>query len=217
MEYIFFDLLRIDPSNLSGIFLNDVVNFLLLPTVVIVLLADMGAQAFVSDRPGLRHLLSVAFYLMIIANGFYGPLALFVSNYIIVFFIGIVIMFFIIKTFGFGYMSRGYKYGAAAGMSAAADQNARKDKEMKVHFIEAEINNKTTEKNALEGDKRDLESRLERTNRDFATQHDQRIKRDLMSERAYLEDQIRSVNIRVQNLKAEIQNKIKEKQDAQRW
>lgn len=99
IENILIQVLGITPSALTGTFFNDFVNFILLPTVVILIFLNSAADYF-TNKKQYKAILSVTFLLVMIAEGFYAPFAMFVSNYIIIFLIISAVFFFGMRIFG---------------------------------------------------------------------------------------------------------------------
>ena len=100
-EMLFYDILQIQPSVMTGIFLKDLLNFLILPTIVLLIFLDFAASKFIGEEKKVyRKILIVAFYLIIVTQGFYGPFATFAANYMVIFLILAGALFFVGKIFG---------------------------------------------------------------------------------------------------------------------
>jgi hypothetical protein len=99
IENILIQVLGITPSHLTGTFFNDFVNFILLPTVVILIFLNSAADFF-TNKKQYKAILSVTFLLVMIAEGFYAPFAMFISNYIVIFLIMSAVFFFGMRIFG---------------------------------------------------------------------------------------------------------------------
>lgn len=99
-EMLFYDILQIQPSVMTGIFLKDLLNFLILPTIVLLIFLDFAATKFLGGRDKYKKILIAAFYLIIVTQGFYGPFATFAANYMVIFLILAGALFFVQKIFG---------------------------------------------------------------------------------------------------------------------
>jgi hypothetical protein len=87
--------LRIGSPPVTGIFMNDVLNLIIVPSIVfIVMLETISGKFLGNDHKNWTHLLSIAFYMLIITQGIYGPLASFISTYMLAFLVlaGIVFL-----------------------------------------------------------------------------------------------------------------------------
>lgn len=97
--------LRIDPSFISGIFINDIVNLIILPSIILIIFLDFVVCRFLRESTGrqnLGHILSVALFMVIIVQGWYGPFAMFAKSYIILFLMLAVILFVLNRIFSGG-------------------------------------------------------------------------------------------------------------------
>ncbi|OYT57326.1 MAG: hypothetical protein B6U68_02065 [Candidatus Aenigmarchaeota archaeon ex4484_14] len=101
MEMILFDILRVQPSQVTGVFLTDLVNLILLPSLFILLFTKKVAdgithepQSSTLNFKSYSGVMAVALYLVIITQGWYGSIAMFVSNYIIILLAVAAVLFF---------------------------------------------------------------------------------------------------------------------------
>jgi predicted membrane protein len=95
-EWLFYEILRIPSEYITGIFLTDLINLILLPTIVLIIFLNAAAHLFLSGySKKWQGLVAVVFYLVIITQGWYGPIAIMVKNYVILFLIFAGILFFI--------------------------------------------------------------------------------------------------------------------------
>jgi len=88
------------PSYLrSGIMINDIVNFILVPSALLLVFLTLAAEAFLPAdmRNRWKALLALVFYLVIITQGFYASFAIFAVNYTILFIIFAFILFAITR------------------------------------------------------------------------------------------------------------------------
>ena len=101
LEMILFDILRVQPSQVTGVFLTDLVNLVLLPSLFLLLFTKKVA-AGITHEPEKSALnfksysgvMAVALYLVIITQGWYGSIAVFISNYIIILLVVAAVFFF---------------------------------------------------------------------------------------------------------------------------
>ena len=95
-DMLFYDILRIPPEAVTGVFLTDFINLILLPTIVLIIFLNAAAHLFLSGySKKWQTLVAVAFYLVIVTQGWYGSIAVAVKNYVILFLIFAGITFFI--------------------------------------------------------------------------------------------------------------------------
>jgi|GEM_PF-5961851 len=151
VEQMIWEFFRISPTMLSGVFLNDIVNFILLPSVVLLVFLGMAADMFLHNvGTKWKGLISMVFYLVIIVQGWYGPFAMFAKSYIILFLIAAGTLFFITR---FAMPEHGERSGRAVGGIAGKALRLRKlYKEKK--FCEDEIRKVNDILSELEKNKR---------------------------------------------------------------
>ena len=119
IEWLLMDLLRIKATAISGVFINDIVNLILLPSVVLLIFLVSAAEAFLgTGKIKWKTLIALTFYLVIIVQGWYGPFAMFAANYILLFIIAAFTMFAITSFVPMKYWRAGMvvttKYGEKA-------------------------------------------------------------------------------------------------------
>ncbi|HEC92660.1 MAG TPA: hypothetical protein ENI51_06690 [Candidatus Atribacteria bacterium] len=100
LEMILFDILRVQPSQVTGVFLTDLVNLILLPSLFILLFTKKVAAGITHESDSTLNfksysgVMAVALYLVIITQGWYGSIAVFISNYIIILLVVAAVFFF---------------------------------------------------------------------------------------------------------------------------
>jgi cell division protein FtsB len=94
IEEMIWEFLRIDPMYVSGVFLNDIINLVVVPTAVLLIFLEFAVELFARDNKWIKHVLAFAFYALLIVQGYYAPFAVFVGNYVIIFLILAAAVFF---------------------------------------------------------------------------------------------------------------------------
>jgi glucan phosphoethanolaminetransferase (alkaline phosphatase superfamily) len=130
------------PSHLrSGIMIKDIVDFILVPSALLLIFLTLAAEAFLPEsmRKKWKALIALVFYLVIITQGFYVQFAIFAKNYIIL---------FIILAFGLFVITRfvPMKYWKAATQVAAKYG----EKKMDIKRLEDELKMKERERDRIQ-------------------------------------------------------------------
>ncbi|MBI5332015.1 MAG: hypothetical protein HZB65_00415 [Candidatus Aenigmarchaeota archaeon] len=107
----------------SGIILNDLVMFFLIPTIFIILILYMAVGRVVGAHPGLRLLVGLGAYLFIIFGGYYGTFARIAGPYFIFLIFILGLLYFILDHFHKkpaedGRGPTAYSSGGLGGMSS---------------------------------------------------------------------------------------------------
>ena len=74
------------------------VEFLLVPSVVLILFLYIATDSFLKGKQiGIKSLLAIVFYIVIVYSGYYGVFALFAMSYVQLFLIGAFVLFVITR------------------------------------------------------------------------------------------------------------------------
>ncbi len=130
------------PSYLrSGIMINDIVNFILVPSALLIVFLTLAADAFLPKgmKERWKALIALVFYLVIVTQGLYAQFAIFAINYTIL---------FIILAFGFFVITRfiPMKYWRAATKITAKYG----EKSMDIKRLEDELRMKERERERIQ-------------------------------------------------------------------
>jgi len=135
-EWLFEDLLRIPAYMISGNLFQDLLYLIFLPSVVLLFFLHYVAANFVPEtKKKWRTLVSVAFYLLMIQLGWYGPFAAFAVNYMILFLVIAAFVFFVTR---FIQPKESREIGAAIGKVVGRTRRI-KDLEEEKRFYEAKL------------------------------------------------------------------------------
>ncbi|MCD6381847.1 MAG: hypothetical protein J7L43_02625 [Candidatus Aenigmarchaeota archaeon] len=88
-------ILRIPPEMITGNFLKDITNLVILPAIVLIIFLDFVVKIFIRGHNKLKEVMIIALFLVIVANGWYGSFAAFTSSYIVLFLIFAGVLFFV--------------------------------------------------------------------------------------------------------------------------
>lgn len=104
-------------SPFTGIILNDLVMFFLIPTIFIILVIYMAVGRVVAGHPGLRLLVGLGAYLFIIFGGYFGVFARIAGPYFIFLIFVLGLLYFLLEHFSRrgGYSSGGGYSGGGGG------------------------------------------------------------------------------------------------------
>jgi membrane-bound ClpP family serine protease len=130
------------PSHLrSGIMINDIVNFILVPSALLLIFLTLAAEAFLpaSMRTRWKALLALVFYLVIVTQGFYASFAIFAVNYTILFIIFAFILFAITRFVPMKYWKAATHVAAKYG-----------EKTMDIRRLEDELRMKERERDRIQ-------------------------------------------------------------------
>lgn len=94
-ETILIDILRIPAVMITGNFLKDIVNLIIFPSIVLIIFLNFVSTLFLRGHSWMKNIFTMALFLVIVVNGWYGPFAAFASNYVILFLIVAGILFFV--------------------------------------------------------------------------------------------------------------------------
>jgi hypothetical protein len=125
IEEIIFSFFQVPPTALSGVMVNDLVNYILLPSVVMLVFLDSAATLFVKHHTSLKLLVELAFFLALVVQGLYAPFAVFAANYVIIFIIFAAAAFFASRFFG----ERGIKASEGLGVKIATTIDEKREKQ----------------------------------------------------------------------------------------
>ncbi len=135
-EWLFQDLLRIPAYMISGNLFQDILYLIFLPSLVLLFFLHYVAASFVPDKKkNWRILVSVAFYLLIIQLGWYGPFATFAVNYMIIFLVIAGLAFFVTRFIRY---KGGEEIGGAIGKVVARTRRI-KDLEEEKRFYQTKL------------------------------------------------------------------------------
>lgn len=137
VEEMIWEFFRIDPMYVSGVFLNDIVNLIILPSVVLILFLDFAASLFMrGSHQKWKLLLSLVFYLVIVLQGFYAPFAVFASSFAVLF------LFLAFGLFFFTRFITKSEVGAIASVASStiAKKKLCQDRRNEERYLISEIN-----------------------------------------------------------------------------
>ena len=72
MEWLLYDVLQVPPEMVTGVFLKDLVNLILLPSIILLIFLYASAYSFIPGILGKKKwasLVGIAFYLLIVSQG----------------------------------------------------------------------------------------------------------------------------------------------------
>ncbi|MEM7826945.1 MAG: hypothetical protein QXQ40_01830 [Candidatus Aenigmatarchaeota archaeon] len=117
VEEMIWEFFRVPSIMRSGIFINDLVNLILLPSIVLLIFLSAAASAFLPAdmRVRWKGLVALVLYMVIITQGFYAPFAAFAANYMILFLILAFGMFAITRFIPMKYWKAGTKIATKYG------------------------------------------------------------------------------------------------------
>lgn len=84
----------------SGVFLNDIINFIILPSAILIIFLISAAHVFIPGmiREKWRTFIALVFYMVIVSQGIYTYFAIFFQGYVMIFII-LAFLFFAITRF----------------------------------------------------------------------------------------------------------------------
>jgi len=96
VEIIMFDILRVEPSMMTGNFLQDIVSLIIMPSVFLIIFSYYAAERLLRGITTRFHVIvALSIYLLIVAQGFYGLFAQFISGYMMLI-IAIAFVYFVL-------------------------------------------------------------------------------------------------------------------------
>lgn len=125
---IFFDILRMTQypgSPFTGNIVNDLIMFLLVPSVFIILFTySLLGRLFAAGQTRMRLLVGITIYLFIVAGGYYPAFALIAGPYFIVLIFLLGILYFVLGHFGVrrGHAMSGHALGHGVTIDSARDE-----------------------------------------------------------------------------------------------
>jgi len=120
MEWLLYDVLQVPPEMVTGVFLKDLVNLILLPSVVLMFFIFSVTNYFIPPtHKKWSTLLSITFYLVIIVQGFYGIFVSFIQPYIIFFLVTSFVAWVVVRMLPPPYMVRVTKITGKFGEKVA--------------------------------------------------------------------------------------------------
>ncbi|MBI4894974.1 MAG: hypothetical protein HY831_00640 [Candidatus Aenigmarchaeota archaeon] len=127
-------------SPFTGVIINDLVMFFLIPTIFIILVIYMAVGRVVAGHPGLRLLVGLGSYLFIIFGGYFGVFARFAGPYFLFLIFGLGLIYFILEHFSRrgGYSSGG---GFSGGSGGGGYEASSPFKQMTTHELQIMIRN----------------------------------------------------------------------------
>lgn len=85
--------LRLSSPPVTGEFLPDIVNLIILPSIILIIFLDFATSLFLGGHKNLKTLLTIALFMVIIIQGFYAMFATFASNFIMLFLMFAIVLF----------------------------------------------------------------------------------------------------------------------------
>ncbi|MCK4428745.1 MAG: hypothetical protein KAU95_00090 [Candidatus Aenigmarchaeota archaeon] len=74
------------------------VEYLLVPSVIMIIFLYIATDSFLKGKQtGIKSLLAIVFYIVVVYSGYYGPFAMFVMSYVQLFLIGMFVIFVITR------------------------------------------------------------------------------------------------------------------------
>lgn len=101
----------------TGIFIDDIVNFIILPSAVLIIFLISAAHVFIPSniRDRWKTFIALVFYMVIITRGLYANFAIFFQGYVLIFIIFAFIFFAITRFIPMKYWGVGAKVAARYG------------------------------------------------------------------------------------------------------
>lgn len=132
VEELIFEFFQIPPASLSGVFVNDLINFILVPSIVLLVFLEFASSLFLRNLEGnFKHLISLAFFLVMVTQGLYGPFAIFAGSYMILFLIFAMALFIVTR---FLRPEHSYRMGAAVGEAAKSKPTAFEKQKLRLEL-----------------------------------------------------------------------------------
>ncbi|MHA1286674.1 MAG: hypothetical protein ACTSPB_04635, partial [Candidatus Thorarchaeota archaeon] len=100
---------------------------LILPTIILIVFLETASAKILGDNHKFGLLLSIALYLVIVSQGWYGTFAMFIRGYIIIFLVLTAIIFFVGRFFGREHTAISSALGTAARQKFEDNRTRRED------------------------------------------------------------------------------------------
>lgn len=132
VEELIFEFFQIPSSALTGVVVNDLINFILVPSIVLLVFLEFASSLFLRNMEGnFKHLVSLAFFLIMVTQGFYGPFAIFAGSYMILFLIFALALFIVTR---FLRPEHGFRVGAAVGEAAKSKPTVFEKQKLRIEL-----------------------------------------------------------------------------------
>ncbi|MEM5826258.1 MAG: hypothetical protein QW480_01185 [Candidatus Aenigmatarchaeota archaeon] len=122
----------------TGVFLNDLINFIILPSAVLIIFLISAAHVFIPGilRERWKTFIALVFYMVIVTQGIYAYFAIFFQGYVMIFIIFAFIFFAITRFIPMKYWEIGAK--AAAKYGEKNQDIKRLEQELEIRMRERE-------------------------------------------------------------------------------
>jgi len=117
VEEIIWAFFKIPDYLRTGVMINDIVNFILVPSALLLVFLTLAAEAFLPKgmKERWKALIALVFYLVIVTQGFYAQFAIFAVNYTILFIFFAFGLFVITRFIPMKYWKAGTQIAAKYG------------------------------------------------------------------------------------------------------